>query len=66
MKKNYAFRRLEHKPYGFNANKEVAKAGESIAKIAREDLEERFGETIIRKNYALNYQYIDDKKELIE
>lgn len=39
--------------------------GGHAAKVAREDIEKSLGESVISKNNALNYKYLDDKK-LIE
>ena len=52
----------EHKPYGLKENKEMAKRGGRIAKNTRVNLEEEIGKTVISKDNALNYKYIDDKK----
>lgn len=54
----------KHKPNGLSANKKVAKKGGEVAGIARTDLEEKLGETIISKDNALNYKYIDDSKTI--
>ncbi|MDD2208349.1 MAG: BRO family protein [Bacilli bacterium] len=54
----------KHKPHGLSANKKVAKKGGEVAGIARTDLEEKLGETIISKDNALNYKYIDDRKTI--
>ena len=55
----------EHRPYGLKANREVAKMGGHAAKVARDDLEKNLGKSVISKENALNYKYIEDKK-LIE
>lgn len=55
----------KHKPYGLDANRKVAKMGGHAAKVAREDIEKSLGESVVSKNNALNYKYLDDKK-LIE
>lgn len=52
----------EHKPYGLKENREMAKRGGRIAKNTRDDLEKELGRTIITKQNALNYKYIDDNK----
>lgn len=52
----------EHKPYGLKENKEIAKKGGHVAKVAREDMEKELGKSVISKENALNYQYIDEKK----
>lgn len=51
----------KHKPYGLKENKIVAKEGGGVAKIAKEDLEKKLGETIISKRNSLNYKYIEQK-----
>ena len=51
----------KHKPYGLKENKKVAKAGGEVARTARDDLEKKLGETIISKNNALNYKYVEQK-----
>ena len=55
----------EHKPYGLEQNKEIAKRGGNIAKITRDNLEKELGRKVISSENSLNYQYIDDEK-LIE
>ena len=55
----------EHKPYGLEENKNVAKMGGHAAKVAREDLEKNLGKTVISHENALNYQY-EKTKELSE
>ena len=55
----------EHKPYGLNENKKIAKAGGDVAKAAKVTMEEKLGKSIISKHNKLSYKYIDDSK-LIE
>jgi len=55
----------EHKPYGLKENRKMAKRGGRIAKNTRDNLEKELGKSVISKENALNYKYIDDKK-LIE
>ena len=55
----------EHKPYGLKANRKVAKMGGHAAKVARDDLEKNLGKSVISKENALDYKYINNKK-LIE
>jgi len=55
----------EHKPYGLKENREMAKRGGRIAKNTRDNLEIELGKSVISKENALNYKYIDDEK-LIE
>ena len=58
----------KHKPYGLDENKKVAKMGGHAAKVARDDIEKSLGESVISKNNALSYKYLDsnklDKKKL--
>jgi len=51
----------KHRPQGLKANRKIAKAGGEVAKTARDDLERKLGETIISKDNALNYKYIEQK-----
>ncbi len=52
----------EHKPYGLKANKKIAKKGGHVAKVAREDMEKELGKSVVSKENALNYQYLNDNK----
>ena len=52
----------EHKPYGLKENIKIAQMGGNVAKVARDNLEEKLGKTVITKNNALNYKYLDDNK----
>ncbi len=52
----------EHKPYGLKENRKVAKMGGNVAKVAKDDLERKLGKSVISKENALNYKYLDDKK----
>ena len=58
----------EHKPYGLKENREIAKRGGRIAKNTRNDLEKELGRTVITKQNALNYKYLNlnelEKKKL--
>lgn len=54
----------KHKPYGFKENKEIAKRGGKIAENTRKDLEKELGENIITNKNALNYNYIEEKKQI--
>ena len=55
----------EKKPYGLEDNKKIAKEGGEVAKVARKDLEEKLGKTILTKDNALLYKYVE-KDKLIE
>ena len=54
----------EYKPYGLEENKKRAKRGGNIAKITRDNLEKELGRTVVTKENTLNYQYIDNVKQL--
>ena len=56
----------KHKPQGLKENRKIAKAGGEVAKTARDDLEEKLGETIISKENNLNYKYLDDDTKHLE
>ena len=51
----------EHKPYGLEENKKIARRGGNIAKITKDNLEKELGRTVISNRNALNYEYIDEK-----
>ena len=51
----------EHKPYGLEQNKKIARRGGNIAKITRDNLEKELGRTVISNKNVLNYEYIDEK-----
>ena len=45
----------QHNPQGFNQQKNVAKGGGNVARVAREQLESQLGRTIISKEKASDY-----------
>ena len=51
----------EHKPYGLEENKNIARRGGNIAKITKDNLEKELGRTVISNKNVLNYEYIDEK-----
>ena len=53
-----------HKPYGLEQNKKIAKLGGHAAKVARDDIEKNLGKSVISNENALNYQYIDEDKQI--
>lgn len=53
-----------HKPYGLEQNKKIAKLGGHAAKVARDDIEKNLGKSVISNENALNYQYIDENKQI--
>ena len=52
----------EHKPYGLEQNKKIAKMGGNTAKVAKEDLENKLGKKVVTTSNKLNYQYVDRNK----
>ena len=52
------------RPIGLEENMKVAKIGGNVAKVARDNLEENLGESVITKDNNLNYKYIEDNKIL--
>lgn len=56
----------KHHPIGLESNKTVARMGGNVAKIAKEDLENKLGETVISKDNSLGYKYSNDVKKLKE
>ena len=54
----------EYNPYGLKENKKVAKAGGNVAKVAKDNLEEKLGKSIVSKQNKLGYKYVDDSKLL--
>ena len=52
----------EHKPYGLEENKKIAKLGGHAAKVARDDLEKNLGKSVISDENFLSYQYIEEKR----
>ena len=53
---------LKQRPQGLEENIKVAKKGGKIARIARTELEEELGATVVSKANRLNYQYIENRK----
>jgi len=56
----------KHRPQGLKANRKIAKEGGEVAKTARDNLEEKLGETIISNKNSLNYQYIEENKKIVD
>lgn len=54
----------EHKPYGLEENKEVARSGAEIANITRKEIESRLGKPVISDANKLSYQYKNENKKL--
>lgn len=54
----------EHKPCGLEQNKKIARMGGHAAKVARDDIEKNLGKSVISKENAIRYQYIDENKQI--
>ena len=54
----------EHRPYGLEKNKKIAKMGGNTAKVARDDLERKLGKSVISNENSLNYKYIDSNNRI--
>lgn len=54
----------KHRPIGLEENRKIAKEGGQVANNTRKDIEARLGETAVTKNNALNYQYVDESKQI--
>ena len=55
----------EHKPHGLEENKKIAQIGGNIANNTRKDIEEKLGKAVISPTNSLNYEYIDEEKNLL-
>ena len=54
----------KHKPQGLDENKKIAKVGGGVAKVARDDLEQKLGESVISNKNTLGYKYKDNLKQI--
>ena len=54
----------EHKPYGLEENKEIARSGREIANITRKEIESRLGKSVISQSNNMGYRYKDENKKL--
>jgi len=54
----------KHKPVGLVENRKIAKEGGQVASNTRKDIESRLGESVVIKDNALDYQYIDATKQI--
>ena len=52
----------KQKPNGLNENIKVARMGGHAAKVAIDDIERNFGESVVTKENKLNYKYIEEKE----
>ncbi len=55
----------EHKPYGLEQNKVIAKMGGHAAKVARDDIEKNLGKSVISNQNNINYQYLEENEKLV-
>lgn len=51
-------------PVGLEENRKIAQSGGEVAKNTRLDIEERLKESVITKDNALSYKYIDENNEI--
>ena len=56
----------KHKPIGLSENRKIAKEGGQVAKNTRKDIEARLGESVVTNDNLLNYQYVDESKQIVE
>ncbi len=54
----------EHKPYGLEQNKKIARMGGNVSKVAKENLEEKLGKSVISDQNNLPYSYLEEKYRL--
>lgn len=54
----------EHKLYGLEQNKKIAKMGGNTAKVAKDDLERKLGKKVITKENSLNYKYKEEQEKI--
>ena len=54
----------EHRPYGLEENKKIAKMGGNTAKVARDDLERKLGKSVVSNENLLNYKYIGSNNNI--
>ena len=54
----------KQKPKGLKENKKVAKLGGEVAKNTRKDIEEKLVEMVVSKQNFLDYEYIEENKQL--
>ena len=54
----------KHKPNGLAENRKIVKEGGQVASNTRKDIEARLCESVVTKENALNYQYVDEIKQI--
>lgn len=52
---------IEHRPLGLEQNKKVAKMGGHAAKVAHVDIEKNLKRSVVSKDNALSYKYVDEE-----
>ena len=50
----------KHKPVGLEENRKIAKEGGQVASNTRKDIETRLGESVVTKDNALGYEYVEE------
>lgn len=50
----------KHKPVGLKANRDIAKMGGHASRVARDDIEKNLGHSVVSKDNALAYKYIEE------
>lgn len=56
----------EKRPKGLKENIKIARDGGNVAKTARGDLEQKVGKSVVTSGNKLNYQYIEDNKQITD
>ena len=54
----------KHKPFGLEENRKIAREVGQVANNTKKDIEARLGEKVVIKDNTLNYQYIDEVKQI--
>ena len=54
----------KYKPIGLEENRKIAKQGGQVANNTRKDIEVRLKESVVTKDNAFSYQYIDETKKI--
>jgi len=47
----------KYKPDGLDENKKIARMGGNVSKVARDDIENKLGETVVSSKNSLSYEY---------
>ena len=54
----------KHNPIGLEENRKIAQEGGQVASNTRKDIEARLGESVVTKDNALSYQYMDEINQI--